>query len=104
VKTSQTTKAFNSFLFQDNLMPRLVRLGLISRADRPPLPGDRPDGLVQHEEGVADGPQLVVDPGRPRRSRRRRSGVVGTGTSRRSVERRSKITSTFSASAKVWLR
>ena len=30
VKTSQTTKAFNSFLFQDNLMPRLVRLGLIS--------------------------------------------------------------------------
>jgi len=30
VKSSQTTKAFNSFLFQDNLMPRLVRLGLIS--------------------------------------------------------------------------
>jgi len=30
VKTSQTTKAFNSFLFQENLMPRLVRLGLIS--------------------------------------------------------------------------
>ena len=27
---SQTTKAFNSFLFHDNLMPRLVRLGLIS--------------------------------------------------------------------------
>ena len=30
VKTSQTTKAFNSFLFQENLMPRLQRLGLIS--------------------------------------------------------------------------
>jgi hypothetical protein len=30
VKTSQTTKAFNSFLFQENLMPRLERLGLIS--------------------------------------------------------------------------
>jgi hypothetical protein len=30
VATSQTTKAFNSFLFQDNLMPRLTRLGLIS--------------------------------------------------------------------------
>ena len=30
VATSQTTKAFNSFLFQDNLMPRLQRLGLIS--------------------------------------------------------------------------
>jgi hypothetical protein len=27
---SQTTKAFNSFLFQENLMPRLLRLGLIS--------------------------------------------------------------------------
>src|SRR5439155_709874 len=27
---SQTTKAFNNFLFHDNLMPRLVRLGLIS--------------------------------------------------------------------------
>ena len=27
---SQTTKAFNSFLFQENLMPRLQRLGLIS--------------------------------------------------------------------------
>src|SRR6266704_5790697 len=30
VAHSQTTKAFNSFLFHDNLMPRLVRLGLIS--------------------------------------------------------------------------
>jgi len=30
VATSATTKAFNSFLFQDNLMPRLQRLGLIS--------------------------------------------------------------------------
>jgi hypothetical protein len=30
VTTSQSTRAFNSFLFQDNLMPRLVRLGLIS--------------------------------------------------------------------------
>lgn len=30
VHTSQTTKAFNSFLFQENLMPRLQRLGLIS--------------------------------------------------------------------------
>jgi len=30
VKSSQTTKAFNSFLFQENLMPRLQRLGLIS--------------------------------------------------------------------------
>lgn len=30
VGTSQTTKAFNSFLFQENLMPRLQRLGLIS--------------------------------------------------------------------------
>jgi P-aminobenzoate N-oxygenase AurF len=35
VKTSQTTKAFNSFLFQDNLMPRLVRLGLISERISP---------------------------------------------------------------------
>ena len=35
VKTSQTTKAFNSFLFQDNLMPRLVRLGLISERIAP---------------------------------------------------------------------
>jgi hypothetical protein len=30
VANSQTTKHFNSFLFNDNLMPRLVRLGLIS--------------------------------------------------------------------------
>jgi hypothetical protein len=30
VATSQTTKTFNSFLFQENLMPRLQRLGLIS--------------------------------------------------------------------------
>jgi hypothetical protein len=30
VKNSQTTKHFNSFLFGENLMPRLVRLGLIS--------------------------------------------------------------------------
>ncbi len=30
VANSQTTKAFNSFLFQENLMPRLQRLGLIS--------------------------------------------------------------------------
>ncbi len=35
VKTSQTTKAFNSFLFQENLMPRLVRLGLISERIAP---------------------------------------------------------------------
>jgi hypothetical protein len=30
VANSMTTKHFNSFLFGDNLMPRLVRLGLIS--------------------------------------------------------------------------
>jgi hypothetical protein len=30
VAHSQTTKAFNSFLFQENLMPRLQKLGLIS--------------------------------------------------------------------------
>ena len=30
VANSQTTKTFNSFLFKDNLMPRLQRLGLIS--------------------------------------------------------------------------
>ena len=30
IANSMTTKHFNSFLFQDNLMPRLVRLGLIS--------------------------------------------------------------------------
>jgi hypothetical protein len=32
---SQTTKSFNSFLFQDNLMPRLKRLGLISERITP---------------------------------------------------------------------
>jgi len=32
---SQTTKAFNSFLFRDNLMPRLERLGLISERIKP---------------------------------------------------------------------
>lgn len=35
VNTSPTTKAFNSFLFQDNLMPRLVRLGLVSQRIAP---------------------------------------------------------------------
>lgn len=30
IANSVTTKHFNSFLFQDNLMPRLVRLGLVS--------------------------------------------------------------------------
>jgi hypothetical protein len=30
VANSQTTKTFNSFLFKENLMPRLQRLGLIS--------------------------------------------------------------------------
>ena len=30
VANSRTTRSFNSFLFQDNLMPRLQRLGLIS--------------------------------------------------------------------------
>lgn len=30
VGTSQTNRTFNSFLFRDNLMPRLLRLGLIS--------------------------------------------------------------------------
>jgi hypothetical protein len=35
VNTSQTTKSFNSFLFQENLMPRLVRLGLISERIAP---------------------------------------------------------------------
>jgi P-aminobenzoate N-oxygenase AurF len=44
VKTSQTTRAFNSFLFQDNLMPRLLRLGLIS--DRI-APRYREIGLLQ---------------------------------------------------------
>jgi P-aminobenzoate N-oxygenase AurF len=35
VTTSPTTKVFNSFLFQDNLMPRLQRLGLISERVAP---------------------------------------------------------------------
>jgi hypothetical protein len=35
VTTSQSTRSFNSFLFQDNLMPRLVRLGLISERVAP---------------------------------------------------------------------
>jgi hypothetical protein len=35
VANSMTTKAFNSFLFQENLMPRLQRLGLISERIAP---------------------------------------------------------------------
>jgi len=35
VAHSQTTKSFNSFLFQENLMPRLQRLGLISERVAP---------------------------------------------------------------------
>src|SRR5438552_14029602 len=35
VANSQTTKTFNSFLFQENLMPRLQRLGLISERVAP---------------------------------------------------------------------
>ncbi len=35
VAHSQTTKAFNSFLFQENLMPRLQRLSLISARVEP---------------------------------------------------------------------
>jgi hypothetical protein len=35
VGNSPTTKAFNSFLFQDNLMPRLQRLGIISERTAP---------------------------------------------------------------------
>jgi len=35
VARSQTTKTFNSFLFQENLMPRLQRLGLISARVEP---------------------------------------------------------------------
>jgi hypothetical protein len=35
VANSQTTKHFNSFLFGENLMPRLVRLGLISNRIAP---------------------------------------------------------------------
>ncbi len=43
VATSQTTKTFNSFLFQDNLLPRLQRLGLISERV---APGYRAIGLL----------------------------------------------------------
>ena len=53
VKTSQTTKAFNSFLFQENLMPRLVRLGMISERIAPRY---REIGLLQSQEGVANRP------------------------------------------------
>jgi len=35
VAHSPTTKSFNSFLFQDNLMPRLERLGIISERVAP---------------------------------------------------------------------
>jgi hypothetical protein len=35
VTHSQTVKAFNSFLFQDNLLPRLQRLGLVSERIAP---------------------------------------------------------------------
>jgi len=35
VANSVSTKHFNSFLFQDNLMPRLQRLGLISERVAP---------------------------------------------------------------------
>jgi len=35
VANSQTTKHFNSFLFQENLMPRLMRLGIISERIAP---------------------------------------------------------------------
>jgi hypothetical protein len=35
VAHSQTTKSFNSVLFQENLMPRLQRLGLISERVAP---------------------------------------------------------------------
>ena len=35
IRNSQTTKSFNSFLFQENLMPRLRRLGLISERIAP---------------------------------------------------------------------
>src|SRR5256714_7957671 len=35
IANSQTTKHFNSFLFQENLMPRLVRLGMISERIAP---------------------------------------------------------------------
>ncbi len=35
LRNSQTTKSFNSFLFQENLMPRLKRLGLVSERIAP---------------------------------------------------------------------
>jgi hypothetical protein len=35
IRNSQTTKSFNSFLFRENLMPRLQRLGLISERIAP---------------------------------------------------------------------
>jgi hypothetical protein len=35
IRNSQTTKSFNSFLFQENLMPRLKRLGLVSERIAP---------------------------------------------------------------------
>src|ERR1051325_1463859 len=44
VANSQTTKHFNSFLFNDNLMPRLVRLGLVSDRIAPKY---REIGLLQ---------------------------------------------------------
>src|SRR5260370_33917820 len=45
VAHSQTTKAFNSFLFQDNLMPRLQRLSMISPRVEPRY---RAIGLLAH--------------------------------------------------------
>jgi Long-chain fatty aldehyde decarbonylase len=48
VSKSQTTRAFNSFLFQDNLMPRLIRLGLVSERVAPRY---REIGLL---DGAAD--------------------------------------------------
>ncbi|MBI3825347.1 MAG: ferritin-like domain-containing protein [Candidatus Rokubacteria bacterium] len=47
VGNSQTTKHFNSFLFNDNLLPRLKRLGLISERV---APGYRAIGLVPPAE------------------------------------------------------
>ena len=44
VTHSQTVKAFNSFLFQDNLLPRLQRLGLVSERIAPRY---REIGLLQ---------------------------------------------------------
>jgi hypothetical protein len=49
VANSQTTKHFNSFLFGENLMPRLVRLGLISERIAPKY---RDIGLLS-DAGVA---------------------------------------------------